>query len=40
MYQVSRLGSQFTVLVNGVASGRYETRGLAVAAAITMKEEA
>lgn len=40
MYQVSRLGSSFTVLVNGVASGQFETRGMAVAAALTMKEAA
>jgi len=38
MFQVSRLGSKFTVLVRGVASGSYETRGAAVAAAIAMKE--
>ena len=38
MIQVSRLGSAFTVLVDGVATGRYETRGAAVKAALTMKE--
>jgi hypothetical protein len=38
MYQVSRLGSGFTVLVDGVASGFHETRGEAVRAALEMKE--
>ena len=38
LYQVARLGSGFTVLVDGVASGQYETRGQAIAAAISMKE--
>lgn len=38
MFQVSRLGSKFTVLVNGIASGSHDTRGQAVAAALTMKE--
>jgi hypothetical protein len=38
MVQVSRLGSKFTVLVNGVSHGSYETRGEAIKAAIEYKE--
>jgi hypothetical protein len=38
MVQVSRLGSGFTVLVDGVAGSTYATRGEAVAAAIKLKE--
>ena len=39
MVQVSRLGSKFTVLVNGVSHGSYETRGEAITAALKYKEE-
>jgi hypothetical protein len=38
MVQVSRLGSGFTVLVDGVPGQQYETRGEAVAAALKIKE--
>ena len=38
IYQVSRLGTGFTVLVDGVSHGSYTTRGQAVAAAINLKE--
>jgi len=37
MVQVSRLGSGFTVLIDGVAGQQFPTRGEAVAHAITMK---
>lgn len=39
MVQVSRLGSGFTVLVDGVANGSYVTRGEAVAVALKLKEQ-
>jgi len=38
MIQVSRLGSGFTVLVDGVAGQQFPSRGEAVAHAITLKE--
>lgn len=39
MIQVSALGAKFTVLVNGVAEGSYDTRGQAVKAAIKLRED-
>lgn len=38
IYQVSPLGTRFTVLVDGVASGSFDTRGEAIQAALLMKE--
>ena len=38
IYQVSRLGNRFTVLVDGVASTTFATRGEAIKAALAMKE--
>lgn len=40
IYQVSRYGSGFTVLVDGVPTTQYSTRGAAIKAAIQMKENA
>lgn len=38
IYQVSNYGGGYTVLVDGVPTTQYTTRGAAVKAAIQMKE--
>lgn len=38
IYQVSKYGSGYTVLVDGVPTTQYTTRGAAILAAIQMKE--
>lgn len=38
IYQVSRFGDGFTVMVDGVPTTQYTTRGAAVKAALQMKE--
>lgn len=38
IYQVARLGSGYTVMVDGVATTQYTLRGDAVKAALAMKE--
>lgn len=38
IYQVSKIGTRYTVLVDGVPSKTFDTRGEAIQAALVMKE--